>query len=83
MCGGFGRRALSTTTLVFCSFGLNFGVPLLLAARELMLVLTLPRGSGERGEDLPPAPLPLPAAGKSLPDCLIPKPMPARIRELA
>ena len=53
---------------VVLSGALTFGVPLLLAIRELIL-LRRPRRDGG-----PPPGDPIPPAPKPLPDCLIPKP---------
>lgn len=71
---------------VTCSCALTFGVPLGLAARELLtLKFTGWRPPSE--EPAPPEPTPSPVQGeqpavqKPLPDCLIPKPI--RVRELA
>ncbi len=70
---------MSPETQILLSGALTFGVPLVLAVRELLLLRRPPRG-GWRPEPMPPnaGPVPLPAGGKPLPDCLIPKPMPNR-----
>jgi len=57
---------MSPSTFVILSGVLTFGVPLLLAVRELFYL----RPSGGWTPDPPPPPEP-----KPLPDCLIPKPM--------
>lgn len=69
---------MGTGMFVLLSSVLTFGVPLVLAFREL---LVLRRGGGrggswerDRPRDTPPAPLP--AGGKPLPDCLVPKRLP-------
>ena len=73
---------MDSTSFVLLSGALTFGVPLLLAMRELKTLG--PGGGGGRGPDADdPAPAPLPPDGpvvetmqKPLPDCLIPKPLP-------
>jgi hypothetical protein len=69
---------MSPELLILLSGSLIFGVPLLLAVWEL---LTLRRGGdGPRKRDHVPdaPPAPGPAGGvRPLPDCLIPKPLPA------
>ncbi|GAA0604690.1 hypothetical protein GCM10009416_47920 [Craurococcus roseus] len=80
---------MSPETFVLLSGALTFGAPLLLAARELW---ALRRDDGRRGGGLlerdraPDVPPPSPAGGvRPLPDCLIPKPLPAsamRTREV-
>jgi hypothetical protein len=72
-----GRKArMSPTTQVLLSGALTFGVPLVLAFRELHL-LRRPGGKAGWGGDpvTPPSPPPRPADGepprKPLPDCLI------------
>lgn len=81
---------MSPETFVLLSGTLTFGAPLLLAARELWALRRDDgRGGGglrERGPapDVPPAPGPAGSA-RPLPDCLIPKPLPAsakRTREV-
>ena len=83
---------MSAETVILLSGTLTFGVPLALAARELWAL----RREGGRGRDggrggpdgpapdVPPAPRP--AGGRPLPDCLIPKPLPAappvRVRDI-
>jgi hypothetical protein len=66
---------MSDTLNVYCEFALSFGVPMLLALRELWIV-DKPRGGWR--EDVPP----VPPAPKPLPDCLIPKLQAQKIREL-
>jgi hypothetical protein len=73
---------------IMCSFALTFGVPVAYAGWELWrLGPTNWRPPAEDAEQPDPAPLPAPAAQpsaqKPLPDCLIPRPAPARVRELA
>ena len=79
---------MSPETFVLLSGTLTFGAPLALAARELW-ALRRDEGRGglrerDRAPDVPPAP---DSAGgvRPLPDCLIPKPLPAsgmRTREV-
>lgn len=66
---------------IFLSGALTFGVPLVFAVRELLLLRRCDGGGngswmrdGVRGG--PPAPLP--AGNRPLPDCLVPKPLPHR-----
>ena len=88
---------MSPATQVILSGTLTFGVPLILAIRDLVK-LHRDRGSWDGGRrDTPPEPpLPGPPGGitvapKRLPECLIPKPDPAfsrparpvRVREFA
>lgn len=81
LCSRFAARHphLSSETHILLSGALTFGVPLILALRELLLLRRSPRG-GWRPEPTPPSPGPAPApsGAKPLPDCLIPKPMPDR-----
>jgi hypothetical protein len=77
---------MSPETQILLSGALTFGVPLVLAVRELIVLRRPPRG-GWRPEPTPPAPTPplSPAGQKPLPDCLIPKPVAGpreRVREL-
>jgi hypothetical protein len=77
---------MSPELQILLSGALTFGVPLLLAVRELVLLRRAPRG-GWRPDPTPPAPTPPPppSGEKPLPDCLIPKPLPksaTRPREL-
>ncbi len=73
---------------VICSCTLTFGVPIVLAGWELWRMGPTPRRLPP-GDELAPDPTPLPDAGlspriqKPLPDCLIPRPAPVRVRELA
>lgn len=78
---------MNASTQVLCSCALTFGVPLVIAGWELCRLGPI----GWRpppGEDVPVEPAPLPDAGvspriqKPLPDCLIPQPIPTRVREL-
>jgi hypothetical protein len=79
---------MNPATQAICSSMLTFGVPLAVAAWELWRL-----GPSARrlppGDEVPPQPAPLPDAGvspriqKPLPDCLVPRPVPARVRELA
>jgi hypothetical protein len=68
---------------ILASGALTFGVPLLIAARELLL-LDRRGGAGERDDEPLPAPVPpapdLEPSPRPLPACLIPAPraMPAR-----
>ena len=64
---------MNANVQIVLSFALTFGVPILFALRELM-VLRRHRGDGG-GRDEPPAE---PKSPKPLPDCLIPKPMARR-----
>jgi hypothetical protein len=81
---------MSPHTYILCSFGLTFGIPMALAVREYWTLGASPRFLPP-GEPITPEPTPLPDAGvkpafraqKTLPDCLIPQPSQARIRELA
>ncbi|MBL6455243.1 hypothetical protein JMJ55_07910 [Belnapia sp. T6] len=74
---------MTPEAFVLLSGSLTFGVPLVLALRELR---GLRRGGGGwRPDPVPPAPRPLPrgGSGKPLPDGLIPRPLPARpVRQL-
>ncbi len=71
---------------VTCSCALTFGVPLVLAVRELW-TLKFAGWRPPSAEETVPDPAPVPDQGltpvvqKPLPDCLIPKPV--RVRELA
>ena len=78
---------MTPTTQVLCSCALTFGVPIVLAGWELWRLGPTARRLPP-GEDSSPDPAPLPDPGiapyvrKPLPDCLIPKPVPARLPEL-
>lgn len=77
---------MDTEWFVLLNCTLSFGVPLAIAVRELV-VLRRDRGDGwDRRVPEPPRPAPLPPSGggedrrpatPALPDCLIPKPLPA------
>jgi hypothetical protein len=75
-------------TQVLCSCALTFGVPIAIAGWELWRLGPTARRSGP-GDDVPPEPAPLPDPGvsarvqKPLPDCLIPRDVPARVGEPA
>ena len=71
------------TTFVVLSGALTFGVPLVLAMRELFELKRRDGGGWEGDGPLPSAPQPPPGSGqKPLPECLIPR-LPARpVREL-
>jgi hypothetical protein len=69
---------LAPTTQILCSGALTFGAPLLLALRELMVLRRHRDDDGWEKVAEPPPPAP-----KPLPECLIPKRMPQRERELA
>ncbi|SDB09534.1 hypothetical protein [Belnapia rosea] len=76
---------MTSETFILLSGSLTFGVPIVLAIRELR---GLRRGGGGHSEPAAPRPAPRPrgGSGRPLPDCLIPKPRPARpprVRELA
>ena len=78
---------MNAVTQILCSFALTFGAPIIIAGWELWQL-----GSSSRrlppGEAMRPEPPPLPNAGisprvvKPLPDCLVPREVPARLREL-
>lgn len=73
------------TAFVVLSGALTFGVPLVLAMRELFELKRRDGGGWEGDGPVPPKPPPSPSTGqKPLPDCLIPRlpPRPARMREL-
>jgi hypothetical protein len=82
------ESSVNATTQVLCSFALTFGVPSAFAGWELWR-LGPTRWRPPPGEDGLPDPAPLSDAGvspriqKPLPDCLIPRAVPARVRELA
>ncbi len=79
---------MNATSQVMCSFALTFGVPIVAAGWELWR-LGPPRWQPPPGEDTPTEPPPLPDADtspriqKPLPDCLVPKAVPARVHEPA
>ena len=64
---------MTPTTHVLCSFALTYGVPTLLAWRELHQLKKLrpPRGDDDDGPEPPPALWPR-DGGRPLPACLIP-----------
>jgi len=81
---------MEASTQVILSGCITFGVPLILAIRELIVVRRPPRGGWNGDGPPPPAPIvPPPDASpqrynplQPLPDCLIPRPYaePARTR---
>ncbi len=73
------------TAFVVLSGTLTFGVPLVLAMRELLELKRRGNGGWDDDRPAPFKPPPPPVTGhKPLPDCLIPRlqPGPVRIREL-
>lgn len=77
---------METETFVLLSCALNFGVPLAIAVIELVR-LRRERDGGSDRRPAPHQPAPMPPAldgpaPKPLPDCLIPRPLPQRTREL-
>ena len=58
------------STQVLLSGALTFGVPLVFAVRELLILRRRPPNGGP-----PPPSAPKPITPKPLPDCLIPRPM--------
>ncbi len=67
---------MTSATFILLSGVLTFGVPLLLAIRELwFLDMTPNRGDG------PPPPHAEPLAPRPLPDCLLPRPVSLRDRQ--
>lgn len=65
---------MSPDIQVLLSGALTFGAPLALAIHELIALRRPPRGGeGRRPPELAPKP-------KPLPDCLIPRPSPGRVR---
>ena len=67
---------MDADTHILLSGALTFGVPLLFAVRELV-VLRRGGGGSWRGDPAPEPPPPPPSRGTGpLPDCLIPRPLP-------
>jgi len=66
--------AMAPATFVILSGVLTFGVPLVLAVRELLMLRRPPktRWGGTWGDGRT---VPCPAPRKPLPDCLVPRPM--------
>ena len=64
---------MTSQTFVLLSSTINFGVPIILGIRELILL-----SRGGRGGDEPPPEERLPRAPKPLPECLLPRPDPVR-----
>jgi hypothetical protein len=79
---------MDAATQVICSCALTFGVPIIAAGWELWR-LKPTRWRPPSTEDIPAAPGPLPdpyvapRVQKPLPDCLIPRPAPAKVHEPA
>ena len=73
---------MAPEVFVLLSGGLSFGVPLVLAIRELRNLRRGDGGGWRPSPTTPPPPRPTGGSGKPLPDGLIPKPLPARPREL-
>ena len=76
---------MNGTAFVMLSATLTFGIPLLLALRELYELKRRDKGGWDGDGSAPIVPPPPPSFGhKPLPDCLIPRlpPNPARMREL-
>ncbi len=73
---------MAPDVLIVLSGSLTLGVPIVLAIRELRALRR--GGGGWRPDPPPPVPPPSPqgGGGRPLPDCLIPKPLPVRSREL-
>ena len=67
---------MSSATFVMLSGLLTFGVPLLLAIRELGRL-----GPSSNGGDGPPPPPPVQPGPRPLPDCLMPRPVSLRDRQ--
>lgn len=80
---------MSPGTQIILSGALSFGVPLLFALRELRQLRRPWHGPDDRERGPDPGPPPPPPdsrpAVQPLPDCLIPRPLPARdrVREYA
>ena len=76
---------MNGTAFVLLSGTLTFGIPLMLAVRELYELKRRGRGGWDGDGPSPPPPPKPPSFGhKPLPDCLIPRlpPNPVRLREL-
>ena len=79
---------MTPTTQVVCSCALTFGAPIAAGLWELWH-LGISKRRLPPGEDLPPEPTPLPNPGacpriqRPLPECLVPRPLPVKVRELA
>ena len=77
---------MSPAMQVALSGGLSFGIPLVLAVREVIAMRRRPRGSGGGpGPQPTPPPRPISGGDRSLPVCLIPTDQwraPSRTREL-
>jgi len=66
---------MSPAHQIMCSFVLTYGVPMVLAWRELHQLGRLPRHRPDPGPAPEPLPLPWPVDGnRSLPACLQPRP---------
>lgn len=73
-----GEVRMDPLVWIMLSGALTFGVPLVLAARELWLLRDDGGGPSSRGrapDAQPPVP-PSPAGAGPLPECLVPKPLP-------
>ena len=78
---------MSPALQVTLSGGLSFGIPLVLAIREIIVMRRRPRGGGGGGGARPvTSPRPTSGGTRTLPTCLIPTDQwraPSRTRELA
>ncbi len=75
---------MAPATQIFLSGVLTFGVPLVLAVRELIVIRRRPSG-GPPDDQPPPPPKPVPpndTYSRPLPACLIPQRRPERTLEL-
>lgn len=69
-----GEAAMSPASQILCTSALTYGVPLLLAWRELRLLGRLPPKPRDAGPEPEPVVLPWPGAGgRDLPECLRPR----------